>query len=236
MGHGVAGSSQNLFFAKALGELHIWFCSFVIWKCSDFPICAGQINRWRIRGENRDRLRESPFFVPKEDSPSFNQLFAGLYDLIFSKLTRTAHLVPTTDRNIRTIFAEKVHGHDNLEIVNSKTIAYLKWLIYIAAFKDEKFRCLIDDSQFYVAQCKTLEAAENNFWKEDLLDELETWYQAHPPTSKKRKSTLQNEFTNVEIDVFPRRVRALDALAAAAAPAAGNDGDWWFGIKYTYGT
>ena len=64
------------------------------------------------------------------------------------------------DRNIRTIFAEKVHGHDDLEIVSSKTIAYLKWLIYIAAFKDEKHRSLIDDSQFYVAQCKTLEAAE----------------------------------------------------------------------------
>ena len=99
---------------------------------------------------------------------------------------------------------------DNLEtrIVSSKTIAYLKWLIYIAAFKDEKHRSLLEDSQFYLAQCKTLEAAESNFWKEDLLDELETWYQVHPPTSKKRKSFLQNEFTNVEIDVFPRRVRA----------------------------
>ena len=167
-------------------------------------------------------LSEPPFFSPKEDSPSFNQLFAGLYDLIFSKLTRTAHLVPTTDRNIRTIFAEKVHGHDDLEIVSSKTIAYLKWLIYIAAFKDEKHRSLLEDSQFYVAQCKTLEAAENNFWKEDLLEELEIWYREHPPTSKKRKSFLQEEFTNVQIDVFPRRVRGA---AAAPDPAAGNGRD-----------
>ena len=111
-------------------------------------------------------------------------------------------------------------------MVSSKTIAYLKWLIYIAAFKDEKHRSLLEDSQFYVAQCKTFEAAENNFWKEDLLEELEIWYREHPPTSKKRKSFLQDEFTNVEIDVFPRQVRGLDALAAAAPdPAAGNGRD-----------
>jgi len=146
----------------------------------------------------------APFFVQRQDSPTFNQLFAGLYDLIFSKLTRTSYFIPTANRNIRAIFAEKVHGHDNLEIVGPKTVAYLKWLIYIAAFKDEKCRGLLEDMQFYVAQVKALEAPENDFWKEELLEELEIWYEAHPPTSKKRKNNILNEFNNVAYDVFTR--------------------------------
>ena len=174
-------------------------------------------------GAAGEQLRVAPFFVERRDSPTFNQLFAGLYNIIFSKLTRTAHLVPTANRNIGAIFAEKVHGHDDLFIVSSKTIAYLKWLIYIAAFKDEKCRGLIEDTQFYVAQYKSFEAPQNDFWREELLEELEIWYQAHPPTSKKRKSNILQEFENVEVEVFNRaapRVRIDAGLGAAAAVAA----------------
>ena len=148
-------------------------------------------------GAAGEQLRVAPFFVASQDSPTFNQLFAGLYDLIFSKLTRTAHLVPSVNRNIRAIFAEKVHGHDDLFIVSSKTIAYLKWLIYIAAFKDEKSRALMEDMQFYVAEYKSFEDPENNFWRKELLKQLEIWYQEHPPTSKKRKSNILQEFDNI---------------------------------------
>ena len=44
-------------------------------------------------------------------------------------------LIPSPGRRIRDIFMEKVHGTDKF-LVSAELIAYLKWLIYVAAFKD----------------------------------------------------------------------------------------------------
>jgi len=49
-------------------------------------------------------------------------------------------------------------------------------------------------------------------------------YQAHPPTSKKLKSNLQNDFTDIVIYVFRRRQRAVAGAAAAASAGDGGEG------------
>ena len=201
-------------------------------------ICTANINSWRLPAGSADgeQLSVAPFFVQDEESPAFNQLFAGLYDLIFSKLTRTSYLIPSMNRNIRAVFAETVHGRDaatQLDLVSAKTIAYLKWIIFVSAFKDDKSRALLEDVQFYVTQYKTLEAPLNQHWRTYLLDALEIWYRAHPPVTKKRKSNLLEEFIEVEINALPmkapKRVApelevAAAAAAAAAAASAGNEG------------
>ncbi len=45
------------------------------------------------------------------------------------------YLAPTAERDIKAIFKEKVFGTD-VFLVSAETIAYLKWLIYRAVFKD----------------------------------------------------------------------------------------------------
>ena len=54
----------------------------------------------------------------------------------------------------------------------------------------------------------------------------EIWYQEHPPTSKKRKSNILQEFDNIAVKVFNRPASAeIDAeLAAAPAPAPATVG------------
>ena len=67
----------------------------------------GRIENWRL-GPGGDDLRSPPFFKRQPDSPHFNQLFAALYDLIFSKLTNMGRLIPSRERTLRQIFMEKV--------------------------------------------------------------------------------------------------------------------------------
>ena len=49
----------------------------------------------------------------------------------------------------------------------------------------------------------------------------EIWYQEHPPTSKKRKSNILQEFDNVPVRKFnpPGEIDEELVAAAAAAPA-----------------
>ena len=86
-------------------------------------------------GPDGDDLRNAPYFTNHADSPNFNRLFAALYDVFFSKLTNMGRLIPGPGRTIKDIFKEKIYGTDNF-LVSAELIAYLKWLIYVAAFKD----------------------------------------------------------------------------------------------------
>ena len=44
-------------------------------------------------------------------------------------------LAPSLERDIKAVFKEKVFGTDGF-LVGAETIAYFKWLIYTAMFKD----------------------------------------------------------------------------------------------------
>ena len=66
-------------------------------------------------------------------------MFAALYDLMFSKLTNMGYLVPSPTRTLKEIFQEKIHWHSTDKFLVSAELigsGYLKWLIYVAAFKD----------------------------------------------------------------------------------------------------
>jgi len=80
-------------------------------------------------------LRAAPYYTRTPESPRFNRLFAAIYDIFFSKLVNLGRLIPTTGRSLMDIFTEKVPGKDKF-LVSAELIAYLKWLIYVAAFKD----------------------------------------------------------------------------------------------------
>ena len=105
---------------------------------------AGRIENWRL-GPGEDDLRASPYFTKHADPPPFNRLFAALYDLIFTKMTNMGYLIPSPSRTLKEIFKEKIHGTEKY-LVSSELIAYLKWLIYVAAFKD---RGNVDHLLFY---------------------------------------------------------------------------------------
>ena len=193
----------------------------------------GRIENWRL-GPGGDDLRSPPFFKQQPDSPHFNQLFAALYDLIFSKLTNMGRLIPSRERTLLQIFKEKVPGTDQ-HLISAELIAYLKWLIYVAAYED---RSKVDHEKIYSREVVWLNKPENKMWRSCLYKELEEWYRVHPPSSKKRKSTGKavgeivdvdddRQFISVDNFVDPlagdaaATAAALAAAAAAAAQAGG---------------
>ena len=210
---------------------------------------AGWLSSWRL-GPGGDDLNAAPFYIDTEQSRQFNQIFAAAYDLILCRCERMSLLAPTSLRDIKTIFDEKVHGTE-IPLVSAETIAYLKWLIYVALFKDASQRDKTDGtdwdhSRYYAAELATLNAANNTNWRGQLRRELQKWYTAHPskPAGKRRSSTgtdllrkvqAKKEFVDdfVESDdetgstsaaADPGAVAALAAAAAAAAAVAGSGG------------
>ena len=67
---------------------------------------------------------------------------------MFSKLTNMACVIPSRDHNLRQIFKEKVPGTDQ-DRIGQQLIAYLKWLIYVAAYED---RSTLAHEEFYQKQ------------------------------------------------------------------------------------
>ena len=141
----------------------------------------GRIENWRL-GAAEDDLRTSPYFAQHADSPPFNRLFAALYDLIFSKMTNMGYLIPNPSRTLKEIFKEKIYGTQKF-LVSAELIAYLKWLIYVAAFKD---RGNVDHEAFYNKEVAYLNHPDNQRWRGLLYTALDAWYAEFKP-SKKRK-------------------------------------------------
>ena len=152
------------------------------------------------------------------------------------------HLAPSPERDIKAIFKEKVFGTECF-LVSAETIAYLKWLIYTAVFKDgeqrDKVGGELGHALYYLKELQTLQDPDNQHWRVALRRELEAWYAAHPPIGKRRKSqgpstiavdpALTRKWGNAELYVDTDAeeledpndaVAAGRALAAAAAASA----------------
>ena len=101
------------------------------------------------------------------------------------------YLAPSPDRDIKAISKEKVFGTDCF-LVSAETIAYLKWLIYNALFKDSEQRDRVGEelghALYYQKELQTLQHLDNQYWRVALSRELEVWYAAHPPLDRRRKS------------------------------------------------
>ena len=116
------------------------------------------------------------------NSPTFNKLFAALYDLMLSKLTNMGYLVPSPTRTLKEIFQEKFHGTDKF-LVSAELICYLKWLIYVAAFKE---RTGLNHEEFCSKEVAFLSHPNNKQWRGHLFKALEAWYTEFKPTKETR--------------------------------------------------
>jgi len=169
------------------------------------PLLAGCIENWKSGQEN---LRAAPYFTARGDGPAFNRLFAALYDLIFSKLTNMGRPIPSAGRTLKEIFKEKIYGTDKF-LVSAELIGYLKWLIYVAAFKD---RGGVPHEAFYTRYVARLNLPESNQWRGQLFLELQGWYEEYKP-SKRRKTVATACVVQVgDIVPIPRLDNFVDPL------------------------
>ena len=197
---------------------------------------TGYIENWRL-GPEGDDVRTSPYFTVHRSSPNFNKLFAALYDVIFSKLTKMGRLIPGAGRPLRDIFKEKIPGTER-HLVSEELIAYLSWLIYVAAFKDKTG---LQHEAFYNTKVAYLKAAAPR-WRSDLFIELQAWYDQYPASKKRSRSSASGPVEEVlecvrtynmdDADNFVdpledapaamgREAAAAAAALAAAAPRPG---------------
>lgn len=123
------------------------------------------------------------------------------------------------------VFGEKIHGSDKY-LVSAEIVAYLKWLIYIAAFKE---RGNLGHEVFYSTELAFLKKPANARWRSFLCAELLEWYKEFPPSKKRRsRSSGRPIVENVEVDRVLKNVDGfvdpLDFLNGAPPPAAGGGG------------
>ena len=173
-----------------------------------------------MEGDELDDLRASPYYTKRPNVPPFNKLFAALYDLMLSKLTNMGYLIPSPTRTLKEIFQEKIYGTDKF-LVSAELIAYLKWLIYVAAFKD---RSGLNHEEFYGKEVAFLNHPNNKTWRGHLFKALEAWYTEFKATKKRaRKSTgkAADGFGIDEDREFFDNVDNFDDPLADGAPAAG---------------
>jgi len=183
------------------------------------PLSAGRIENWRLEGHELDDLRASPYYTTSRNSPAFNKLFAALYDLMLGKLTNMGYLIPSPTRTLKEIFQEKIPGTDKF-LVSAELIAYLKWLIYVAAFKD---RSGLNHEEFYGKEVLFLNHPNNKQWRGHLFKALEAWYAEFKATKKRaRRSTgkVADGF-GIDEDRHFINVDNFDDPLADGAPAAG---------------
>jgi hypothetical protein len=200
------------------------------------------IQKWRVGDDDvawNDDLRKPPFYDKTRPSPTFNLLFAALWDLILCSMTKMSNFAPTGGRSLHDIFDQKIPAVEGAEeddvnikeknLVSPELIAYLKWLIYTAPFKDpfaEPRGSL--HIQFYVNWVRTYATQEDQSRKR-LFEALEIWYDKFPITKKRGRQSL--------VDKLPKASCAggavLDDLEAdyvppcrpAVRPSAGGAGE-----------
>ncbi len=154
-----------------------------------------------------DDLSKAPYFVETNGSPDLNLLFAALFDLIICRGTKMGLFVPSSQRNLDTIFADKVPQIHDDEVpkwlVSADILAYLKWLIYTAAFKEPTLepRGSIHEN-FYKAWRRAFRSHEDII-RRKLRKMLEVWYAKHPPTRKNgRKSDFAEHSDEEQVPVI----------------------------------
>ena len=145
-------------------------------------------------------------------------------------------LIPGPGRTLKGIFMEKIPGTER-HLISEELIAYLSWIIYVAAFKNSTG---LVHEVFYNTKVTYLKAV-GPLWRLELFIQVEAWYQQYQPRpSKKRRRSFAGAvvevvaefvltFKVVDADNFvdplqprppgmgPEAAAAAAALAAAAA-------------------
>ena len=141
-------------------------------------------------------------------------------------MTNMGLVIPSRDRTLKQIFKDKVAGTDH-DLVSAELIAYLKWLIYVAAYED---RSQVDHVKFYNDELIFLQHPNNRQWRGRLYIALEEWYSEHPPTKKRRSNiggaerptayNMNRPFLNIDDFVDPLADNAAAAIPPSASSAA----------------
>ena len=138
---------------------------------------------------------------------------------MFSKLTNMGYLVPSPTRTLKEIFQEKFHGTDKF-LVSAELIGYLKWLIYVAAFKDHTG---LNHEELYSKEVAFLSNPNNKQWRGHLFKALEAWYTKFKPTKKRARKSAGKAADGVGIDEHRPFINAdnFDDPLEDGAPPAG---------------
>ena len=147
-----------------------------------------------------DDLTRPPFYDKDQASPVNNVLFAALWDLILCSINKMSYLAPSAGLSIKDIFDEKIPAISGVDagdanatekhLVSPELMAYLKWLIYTAPFKDPFAQPRgADHTRFYSDWNYTFGAREAVF-RQRLYEALVIWYGRFPATKKRARSSL----------------------------------------------
>ena len=194
---------------------------------------SGWIHRWKSPPE----LRAAQYFVKTDDCPKMNQLFAGLYDLILCRITKMNFLAPAPGRTLQEIFQAKIPKIDPQDaterekmIIGPELIAYLKWLIYTAAFKDPSAgERGVPNIKFFTDWVQEIFSKEQGYRKL-LLEELQIWYAKHQPAKKRGRDSIEQDLPRlvpgnvITLDDWELENDDDDDAGRASGRAAGGDG------------
>jgi hypothetical protein len=151
-----------------------------------------------------DDLSKPPFYNKAQASPVINVLFAALWDLILCRITKMSYLAPSQGRSLKDIFDDKIPAISGVDaddanatekhLVSPELMAYLKWLIYTAPFKDPFAQPRGNQhTQFYFDWVATFADKEKVF-RQRLHEALDIWYGRFPATKKRSRSSLGDKF------------------------------------------
>jgi hypothetical protein len=80
----------------------------------------------------------------------------------------------------------KIRKTEDKYLIGAEIIAYCKWLIYTAPFKDVNNESHMQINQdFYHNKCGTIRIYEGSF-RRRLKEQLKIWYDKHQPSKRQR--------------------------------------------------
>ena len=180
-----------------------------------------------------DNLKASPYYTETQDSPYINQLFAALYDLVLGRGTSMSIITPTAGRSLDDIWSLKVPQAKNVPekdakwLVGPEIMAYLKYLVVAAPYKDPTAQPHgAELNLFYLRSLRTCRTNEK-VYRRKLKEQLEIWY-AKFPITKKRNSSMafaRGEDDVEEFEIAHDSEEDEPAAGAGGAPGAGAGGD-----------
>jgi len=165
---------------------------------------AGRIKNWRL-GAAWDNVLASQYFTKHTDSTLFRTGSLRHVQPPSRRLHQHENMGYLSDFQplplaSRTLKEKYLVGAEKY-LVSAKLIAYLKWLMNVAAFKD----CgNVDHLLYYNKQVAFLNHLNNQLWRELLYTALDAWYSKFSgKPSKKQKGrfscgTWVDFFTNID--------------------------------------
>ena len=136
-------------------------------------------------------------------------------------------LAPGPGRTLDSIFGQKIpkiNPEDALErekfVISPELIAYLKWLIYTAAFKDPSDGERAQSHADFFTQWVGEVIGKEKGYRQLLYDELKIWYGKHPTTKKRGHGSMEPDLSRM----MPGSVITLDEWEIDDEAGAGDGG------------